>query len=394
MTTISDGADELEPFRQFVVKIHGRCNLACDYCYVYEHVDQTWRERPAAMSTELLEVLADRIATHAKRHGLDQIQVVLHGGEPLLAGRDRIRHAVEAIRSRTPAGTAVRFAVQTNGVRLTDSFLKMLAELGINVGVSLDGGLPSHNKHRLFTGGRDSFPAVVTALSRLRGPGYRDIYGGILCTIDLANDPIEVYRSLLDFNPPTLNFLFPLGNWTNPPPGRPVDDPRTPYGDWLITIFDEWYGSPVRRTAIRLFDSIIAMVLGGYSETEQLGLSRTFAITVDTDGSIQCSDALKTTSSHAPETGLDIVANSFDDALTSPQLRAEQRTDANLPNACRRCPVVRICGGGLHAHRFHIADGFSRRSVYCRDLFRLIRHIRDRVRSDLAHLVPDVPVPT
>ena len=40
------------PFREFVVKIHSRCDLACDYCYMYELADQTWRDRPRKMSDD------------------------------------------------------------------------------------------------------------------------------------------------------------------------------------------------------------------------------------------------------------------------------------------------------------------------------------------------------
>ena len=40
------------PFEQFIVKIHSRCNLACDYCYMYELADQTWAGRPAVMSRD------------------------------------------------------------------------------------------------------------------------------------------------------------------------------------------------------------------------------------------------------------------------------------------------------------------------------------------------------
>ena len=28
------------PFRQFILKVHSRCNLSCSYCYVYEMADQ------------------------------------------------------------------------------------------------------------------------------------------------------------------------------------------------------------------------------------------------------------------------------------------------------------------------------------------------------------------
>ena len=75
------------PLRQFVLKVHSRCDLACDHCYVYQGADQSWRGRPMAISDETIAWTAQRIAEHAKAHQLPAVQVVLHGGEPLLAGR-------------------------------------------------------------------------------------------------------------------------------------------------------------------------------------------------------------------------------------------------------------------------------------------------------------------
>ena len=38
------------PFRQFVVKVVTRCDLACDHCYVYEAADTSWRRKPRFMT--------------------------------------------------------------------------------------------------------------------------------------------------------------------------------------------------------------------------------------------------------------------------------------------------------------------------------------------------------
>jgi uncharacterized protein len=143
----------------------------------------------------------------------------------------------------------------------------------------------------------------------------------------------------------------------------------------------------VRRappTAIRLFDSIIQMVLHGPSDTEQVGSTPADAVVVDTDGSIQASDTLKITVPGAPETGLNVATHSFDEAMTAPSIRAEQLSRRVLPTPCAGCEVAGICGGGLYAHRYHPVGGFDHRSIYCRDLAFLIRHIRSRVRADLA----------
>ena len=69
--------------RQFILKVHSRCDLACDHCYVYTMADQRWRERPVVMSRRTARQAADRIAEHAHAHGLAGVDVVLHGGEPV-----------------------------------------------------------------------------------------------------------------------------------------------------------------------------------------------------------------------------------------------------------------------------------------------------------------------
>jgi len=86
------------PFRQFLLKVHSRCNLDCDYCYVYRHADQSWRGRPAVMSAQVVDLIAARIAEHARQHRLAAIRVVLHGGEPLLAGPERIAYVAATVR--------------------------------------------------------------------------------------------------------------------------------------------------------------------------------------------------------------------------------------------------------------------------------------------------------
>src|SRR5579862_9530842 len=88
----------LVPFRQLVLKVHSRCDLACDHCYVYEHADQSWRTRPKAISDETVKIVAERISEHAAAHGLPSVTVILHGGEPLLLGVQGLRTVLTALR--------------------------------------------------------------------------------------------------------------------------------------------------------------------------------------------------------------------------------------------------------------------------------------------------------
>jgi uncharacterized protein len=368
------------PFREFIVKVHSRCDLSCDYCYMYEMADQSWRDQPRAMSPEIAELTAQRIGEHARAHNLPSVTLILHGGEPLLAGRDLLSQLVTATRRYAGPSTTVNATVQTNGVGLSDTYLRLFDELGVKVGVSLDGDAAGHDRHRRFASGRGSFTAVAAALRRLQQ--FRHLYSGLLCAVDLRNDPVRTYRALVDFNPPAIDFLLPHGTWAQPPPERTTDPASTPYADWLIEVFQHWYPKP--QTRVRLFEEIMHLLLGGASDSEIVGLAPARMVVIETDGSVEQEDTLKIAFAGAPATGLHLASDPLDAALLLPQIAARQIGVRALSAQCRACPVRAVCGGGLYSHRYRKGSGFFNPSVYCPDLLALIGHIRDQLHADLA----------
>ena len=363
------------PYRQFILKIHSRCNLSCSYCYVYEMADQAWRGLPKRMSRSTADATVERIAEHAKRHSLPDVDVILHGGEPLLAGSEWLTELIESLRTQVP--TQVNIAVQTNGTLLDRPMLETLKRLSIRVGVSLDGDAEATGRHRRYANGRNSFDDVADGLYLLGSPEFRDLYSGILCTIDVCNDPVATYEALLKFSPPALDLLLPHAHWSCPPPG-------SGYAAWLISVFERWYSAPVQETQIRLFTELIQLVLGGSAAVEGLGLRPSTLIVVETDGAIKQLDSLSSTYPGAADIGRHVLTDSFDAALDHPTTVARQIGADALSAQCRDCPVMTICGGGLYPHRYREGEGFRNPSVYCPDLMRLITHVRDRVIADMA----------
>ena len=363
------------PFQQFILKVHSRCNLSCSYCYVYEMADQSWREMPRRMSPAITEMVVERIGEHVSDHELLSVDIILHGGEPLLAGPTWITELTGLLRAQVPA--TVNVAVQTNGTLLRRPMLETLRDLGIQVGVSLDGDAEATGRHRLYPSGRNSYDDVADGLLLLGSPEFREIYGGILCAVDVSNDPVATYEALLKFNPPALDLLLPHANWSSPPPG-------TGYADWLIAVFERWYSAAVQETRIRLFTELIQLILGGSAAVEVLGLQPETLIVVDTDGTIKQLDSLSSAYPGAADTGLHILTSSFDAALDHPTTVARQMGADALAAECRTCPVMEICGGGLYPHRYRDGTGFRNPSVYCADLLRLITHVKEKVASDLA----------
>ncbi|MDH6577611.1 FxsB family cyclophane-forming radical SAM/SPASM peptide maturase [Kitasatospora sp. MAP5-34] len=367
------------PFSQFVVKVHSRCDLACDHCYVYEHADTSWRAKPRSVSERVLTATAERIAEHARTHRLPSVHVVLHGGEPLLAGPALLRRAAEELRRALPDGCGLDLRIHTNGVLLSEEFCELFAELGIKVGISLDGDKASNDRHRRYADGRSSHGKVLAAVGLLRRPEYRHLYAGLLCTIDVENDPVAVYDALIALAPPRIDFLLPHATWDTPPK-RPAGGGETPYADWLQTVYDRWtaHGRPV---PVRTFDSVHRTLRGLSSLTESLGLDPADLVVVETDGTLEQADSLKTAFDGAPATGFDLFAHTLDQVAEHPGMVERQSGLAGLSAECRSCPVVRSCGGGLYAHRYRSDRGFDNPSVFCGDLMKLITTIRDRVAA-------------
>jgi uncharacterized protein len=368
---------------QFILKVHSRCDLSCDHCYVYESVDQSWRARTKIMAAATVEAAARRISEHAATHALDHVDVILHGGEPLLLGPHRIAETVQLLHQVLAPPLQLRVHLQTNAVRLDAVMCEALADHDVKVGVSLDGDRQANDRHRRFANGASSYDQVRRGLALLRRPAYRSIYAGLLCTVDIANDPIRVYEALLREQPPRVDFLLPHATWEHPPARSRIA--LTPYADWLGRIHDRWTrdGEPM---VVRLFDSLLSVAEGQRSKTEAVGPQRSPMAVIETDGTWEQIDSLKVTYDGAAATGLSVHTHSVDDVSASVGLLNSQGDVSDLCQTCRDCAVVQRCGGGLLAHRFHPENGFDNPSVYCADLQEIITHVQPRAR-------PAVPPP-
>ena len=130
-------------FTSYVVKVASRCNLNCDYCYVYNHADQSWKNKPKTLSLKHQELFADRLREYILEKKLEKILVIFHGGEPLLFGADNLVEFAQKIRTKVPC--RVEIGVQTNGVLLKEDHLKKFDAENISVSFSIDGPREMHD---------------------------------------------------------------------------------------------------------------------------------------------------------------------------------------------------------------------------------------------------------
>jgi len=367
----------------FICKVTSRCNIDCNYCYIYHHIDQSWRQQPFKMHLDTAAQLGRRISEHASNHGLCSVQVVMHGGEPLIGGVDYLRQWCETIQVRA-RNTTVDFRMQTNGILFDDCALQFCLDWGVQVGLSMDGPRKVNDMHRLDHKGRSTFDSVERALNLLSQGKGRKIWSGFLSVIDVHSDAREVYSYLRGFRPRLIELLLPLGHYDLRPCGKELTLENTPYADWMLTIFEEWYKERPQTIMIRRFRDVIALLAGAYDASEEWGLQPVDFAVVETNGDIEAVDSLKSTYAGANRLGLNVFSHGFDDMFKSPLVIERQARWDSLCNTCRACPFVKVCGGGYFPHRYSRARGFQNPSVYCADLKKLISTIHATVQEDIS----------
>lgn len=333
------------------------------------------------LAPETATRIAFRIAEHAAAHALPEVAIVLHGGEPLLLGVDRTREFLAALDAAIAPVARLNLHIHTNAILLSPAYLDLFAQYHVRVGVSLDGDRAANDRHRLYRNGRSSYDQVIASLELLRKPQYRPLYSGLLCTVDIANDPIAVYRGLLEQEPPRMDLLLPHSNWEHQPPGlrfqRDPDDPKRgggEYAQWLIAMFDAW-NADGRPVPLRTFESVVAAMYGRPSTAEAIGLDPVDLLVIETDGTLEQVDSLKTAFEGAAATGLNVWDNSLDEAAVIPGITVRRDGIDGVSALCRSCDVVQVCGGGFYPHRYRPGTDFDNPSVYCSDLKEMIDHV-------------------
>ncbi|MGX5845020.1 cyclophane-forming radical SAM/SPASM peptide maturase YhhB [Mesorhizobium sp. ArgA1] len=363
----------------FLVKVASRCNLDCDYCYVYHHADQSWRSMPKLLSAGDRDAFAQRLATYLAQEQIKRCTVIFHGGEPLLAGVETLVAFADRIRAATRA--AVDIGLQTNGLLLDEAALLAFEKADISISLSLDGPKSAHDKHRNSKKGRSSFGRVEQALERLKS--HPKIFAGVIAVIDPTTPPEDLLEFFAAHSVPKLDFLLPDAHHLRQPAGR-SDQPDL-YETWLCRAFDTWLDH-YPHLSLRTFEALLDAVAGLPSTTDAFGLGDVSLISIETDGSYHDLDVLKVTRDGATKIGGTVADTDIATIAGSHHINVHRQllSKPGLSVTCQECAIVDICGGGSLPHRYD-TNGFGNPTVYCGEMTALVAHIHRRVERLLDH---------
>jgi len=397
-----------------------KCNLDCSYCFyltkeaLYPDSDFRMRE----------DVQRQYIRQYIQAQHIPEVHITWQGGEPTLMGLDFFRRSVKLAQQYKKFGMQVNYALQTNGLLLTEEWCQFLRLNNFLVGLSMDGPQALHDAFRVDKGGRTTFNHVMRAARMLK---EHQVDFNILCTLHAANaeHPLEIYHFFRDEVGARFIQFIPIverlqeEHWNKDSPSNSSKEEffsyktkhtfytqsgnrvssrsisAEQYGNFLSAVFDEWVRNDVGKIFVQLFDVALANWVGAppglciHSETCGNALA------LEHNGDLYACD-------HFVEPAYllgNIKQTPMVELVASPvQRQFGLNKRDHLPRFCQECPVRFACHGGCPKDRFNATpDGEPRLNYLCAGYRHFFAHIGEAMQfmaGEIRHSRPPANVMT
>lgn len=187
-----------EEIKLLILRVTDDCNLYCSYCYA--RGGESRENMPWEVARRAVEYVAARTTS---------FKIQFSGGEPLL-NFPLIKRVISYAREQ---GLKTAFQLQTNGTLLTPKIVQELKELGLSLGISLDGMPEVNDSLRPFIGGQGSTLATIRGLKNLAAEGIKVGLTAVLTARSTEGLPrlVELCTYLGNIYGLSLDLVRPLG---------------------------------------------------------------------------------------------------------------------------------------------------------------------------------------
>ncbi|MFH1235999.1 MAG: radical SAM protein [Parcubacteria group bacterium] len=351
------------------------CNIACGYCY--NGSSRTLRDKPSRLiSMETLELL---FAGMAKVAG-GNFTVIWHGGEPLLAGKEFYRSAIEAQRRVVGNRCKVRHCVQTNGTLIDSEWVDLFEKYDVAPSFSMDGPKDLHDAVRVRPDGTGTYDDVLRGYNLSRNRGIRT---GLMVVVSSVNVsyPERMWEWILKQGITSLDFM-PCFEPELVCAGRPrfsvTEDDMTRF---LVRSFDLWFDHGDPNIRIRTFRETIKGMIGARNGVCSWNGSCLNNISIAQDGRVfPCSRY----HSYPEMTYGTLGPNTLEELMTSPSTISTREGIARAQDQCPDCRWFPICHSGCPFLRYAIAGTWDAPYVHCSSRQALFAHIEKRITSHVS----------
>jgi len=331
------------------------------------------------MSDEVLETYIRQLI---ESHHSPRVTVSWQGGEPTLMGIDFFRRALDHQKRYKRPGMIFENTLQTNGTLLNDEWCDFFRKHKFLVGISIDGPRHLHDTYRRDKHGGPTFDKVMQGLRLLQ---KHEVEYNILVTVNRVNadHPLEIYRFLRDEAKTSWMQFIPAIERLNDGEGTIYQEGTTvsersvkpkQFGNFLITIFDEWVRYDVGTVFVQTFEAAVRNWLG-LASSGMCFFDATcgHGLALEHNGDLYACDHFV-----EPKYFLGNIQQSHMLELVATE---KQRTFGRnklelLPRSCRECEVWFACKGECPKNRFGTAsEGEPKLNYLCAGYKAFFRHI-------------------
>lgn len=365
--------------------VSSMCNLNCKYCYYLEKANLYRKEDKAARFTMSDELLEKFVRDYIESQTMPQVLFSWHGGEALMRPLSFYKRVVE-LQKRYARGMQIDNSIQTNGTLLTDEWCEFFRDNGWLVGVSIDGPQEFHDEYRRNKMGQPSFRKVMQGINLLKKHGVE--WNALAVVNDFNADyPLDFYNFFKEIECHYIQFTPIVERLFGHKDGRhlasPMDQGNLPladfsvspeqWGEFLVTLFDEWVKGDVGKYFIQLFDATLANWVGQAPGVCTMARTCGHAGIMEYNGDVYSCDHFV-----FPEYKL---GNIRTHSLVGMMYSDRQKQFGNdkydkLPSQCKNCEFIFACNGECPKNRFAFtADGESGLNYLCAGYKRYFKHV-------------------
>ena len=358
------------------------CNLACDYCYYLEKQKLYQNGEKHVMSDQLTEVF---VREYIQSQFGREVNFTWHGGEPMIRPLSYYKKVVRWQRQYAEGKTILN-CLQTNGTLLTPEWCRFLHDEGWLVGISIDGPQNMHDAYRMKRNGAPTWEKVMQGIEML--DRYEVEWNAMAVVNDItAARPLEFYRFFRDeLECRYLQFTPVVERIHRHQDGRhlahvmdgeeyavaPFSVTPEAWGEFLCTMFDEWYRNDVGEMFVQTFEATLANWAGVTPGVCSLSDWCGHAAVMEHNGDIYCCDHFV-----FPEYYLGNIRNRgiLDMMNSERQMAFADMKTRGLPTQCKQCKWQFACHGECPRNRFaKTKDGEPGLNYLCSGYKRFFEH--------------------
>jgi len=362
----------MKPFSLLVKPASADCNLRCKYCFYLDRCEMYPEEKRHRMSDAVLErLISTYMATNQPQHSIGWL-----GGEPTLMGLDFFKR-VTSLQQQYGRGASVSNGLQTNTTLIDDEWAKHLARYNFLVGVSIDGPPEIHDKYRTFVNGRGAHADVMRGLECLK---RNKVEYNVLTLVSQSNvrHPVETYHYLRDELGVKFHQYIECVEFESDGSLQPFAVTGKEWGDFLCAVYDEWVRcGDTHRISIRLFDSILTLMVDGYANVCAMGRDCRSYLVVEHNGDVfPCDFYVR------PDLKLgNIMEDSWEDLLASPAYAKFGARKTQWNEKCAECKYLQYCAGCCPKNRPASSQDPTQLSWLCNGWIQFFDHALPKLES-------------